>query len=335
MPRLTIEQQNDLEAMLAAWGPLCLNSQALLSNADTFDVDEHSVGAVCRMLHGVDVELTNVHVTAEQINGPDDQFSRVDARYIVVTAANGRALGRGQKTAIIPIVGPVTPFGVPKIYEIFGIRVAALPNIVAAARAAANDPEVGRIVLAVHSPGGSAFGVQEAAAALREVAKRKPLVAAVSYLAASAGYWLASAAREIIAEPSALIGSIGARISHVDQSKRLEMLGITVTDLSVPDSKSDVSDVKPLSETGRAELMRIVQTAYDAFAADISSARRIDMVNNREQYGRVHPSPHARTIGLVDRVATFETLIGEVVGDGDMTATRRARLAIMEYQSNA
>ena len=323
MPRLTIPKQNELEDALASWGPLALNSELLRRFVADFGADAilPPWALECNAA-GVQVEL--------------EERRDAEASYTVVAATGGARASQSNKTAIIPVVGPVTPFPVPKIFEIFGIRVAALPNIVAAARAAANDPDIGRIILAIHSPGGSAFGVQEAAAALREVAARKPMVASVNYLAASAGYWLAASANEIVATNHALVGSVGARMRHVDYSRAADREGVTVTDISEPASKVDVSEFKPLTESGRAELQSIVAEIYQAFKSDISSARRIDMDKHGEQYGRVVPTSGALKLGMVDRVATFDQLLTEAPQGRDFTSTRRARLAILERQpSNA
>lgn len=313
---MRIQPELSLEAALGAWGPLAFDRDACLWFAQIPDED---AGLRACSLVG------NTH-----------------AQYLVtgdagtLSARSGAPAGasKGNKTAIIPIVGTVTPFGVPKFYELFGIQAASLPNIIAAARAAANDAEVSRLVLVVHSPGGSVFGVGEAYAALREVAARKPMVAHVNYLAASAAYWLAAAADEIIAAPSALVGSVGVRAQHVDVSRSLDRDGVTVTEISTPASKVDLSPYKPLSDAARAEIQRIVDEGYSAFAADISAARGVDMGVIGEQYGRIAPTAEALRIGLIDRIATLEAVLSEGKQAGDLTVTRRARLSVANLQRN-
>ena len=324
----TLDATTRLEVALSAWGPLAFDREAYERNAADWVIDAEHPAALPPFPFEA-FSAASHPVTVESVG----DCSLNGSGYARVAAVGGRAMKRGSKVAVIPIMGPVTPFQAPRWLAEWGIRVAALPNIVNAARAAANDSEVGRIVFAIHSPGGSAFGVGEAAAAIREVSKIKPTVAAVSYLAASAAYWLAASTREIVAAPSALVGSVGVRVSHIDVSAALEMDGIKVTELSKPESKSDLSPYKPLSDTARAELMRVVDEMYGVFSADISKARRIDMAKNADQYGRVHPASFAKSIGMIDRVATFEALLGESAPVADLTATRRARLGIMERKS--
>ena len=253
----------------------------------------------------------------------------VSAEYRAQAAATDPARKRKGKTVVIPIVGVVTPFGASPLMRAFGISSAALPDIVSVAQAAANDDEVSRIVYLIHSGGGSTFGVREAAKALREVSARKQTVAHVNFVAASAAYWLASTAREIVASPSALVGSVGVAISHVEFSRADEMAGITVTHISKPESKRDITSDKPLSETGRRELERLVGEEYDAFAADISKARGVDMAVVGDEYGRIVPSRDALKLRMIDRVMSFGELLSEARASDDLTATRRERLAIL------
>lgn len=79
------------------------------------------------------------------------------------------------------------------------------------------------------SPGGGVGGVPEAFAALAAVRGRKPTVALSNPLMASAAYWLASAADQIVASPSALTGSVGVYHLHEDYSRAADAVGVTVS----------------------------------------------------------------------------------------------------------
>lgn len=313
---------NDFVAALSQWGPLAIDLDMLNLHALEWRVEPDTTAPLVfpgmgELVHsGIEFQCRTVAATDGGA-----------AFYHVVEAVGGRTVNKGSRTAIVPIVGPITPFPLPEWLARWGIRVAALPNIVASVRAAGNDPDVGRILLVIHSPGGSVYGVPEAAAALREVGKRKKMVASINYLGASAAYWLAATASEIVATPSALVGSIGAAIRHVSFARAAEMEGVDVTDISEPASKRDVTEFKPLSETGKAELTRIVHAAYQDFKTDISATRRLDFAVNGEQYGRVVPASDALGLKLIDRVVTFDAVLGEGPTVDLPTLTRRARLA--------
>lgn len=321
--RPTIQTQSDLEAHLAQWGPLALDSKGLFDQWSTIQAQD-TTDTLLSFPWDDDLRAADLVFMSVTVNGVPNAYVRAEPK------AAARSGQRGRAVAIIPVVGVVTPFQVPWIYKIFGIRMASLPEIVGAARAAANDPEVGRIVLAIHSPGGSISGVPEAFAALREVDKVKPLHASVNYMAASAAYWLAAAAREIVATPSALVGSIGAKIRHVSIQKALDMEGVVVTDISNPDSKTDWSEVRDLTETARAEITRLVDDAYKMFKRDISSSRALDFAENGNQYGRVVPARDALKLKLIDRVTTFDKYLNEGQQLDLATETRRATLALLQ-----
>jgi hypothetical protein len=86
---------------------------------------------------------------------------------------------------------------------------------------AARDPKTKNIVLDLECPGGEAIGAFECAAAIREVAAIKPVVAVVNGLAASGGYALASAASRIVTLESGICGHIGVVMVHLDFQKYL------------------------------------------------------------------------------------------------------------------
>lgn len=182
----------------------------------------------------------------------------------------------------------------------------------------AEDDSVSTILLNVDSPGGTIGGLPEAAAAIRKARETKRVVAFVNPLAASAAYWLASQADEIVSAPEGLIGSVGVLMEHQDWSGALENEGVGVTYVAKPPEKVDVNWTQPLSESGRDELERLVSAGYDLFVADIAKGRGITPAKVRKDYtARILSADDAKAAGMVDRIATF----GETV---DRLARRRA-----------
>ena len=76
-------------------------------------------------------------------------------------------------------------------------------------RAAVADPDVGSIVIDIDSPGGSVYGIEELASEILDARGEKQIVAVANSLAASAAYWIGSAAHEFVVTPSGEVGSIG------------------------------------------------------------------------------------------------------------------------------
>ncbi len=174
--------------------------------------------------------------------------------------------------------------------------------------ALANDPAVGMIVLDVDSPGGVVTGTPEAADAIHAAAKRKKVVALVNPLCASAGYWLASQANEIIAVPSADIGSIGVYQLHWDDSQFWADRGMKPEFIEAPEGgyKTEGSWFFPMSDEGRAFFQGEVNKIYRQFTSAVARGRGAERSEVEENYGkgRTFMAADAKKAGLIDVVAT-------------------------------
>lgn len=181
--------------------------------------------------------------------------------------------------------------------------------------AAANDPAVASIILEIDSPGGQVDGVMELAGMIRAVRESKPVMAWVTGVAASGGYWIASAAeRVLIADETTITGSIGVVATHVDVSRREEALGIKTTEITAGRYKRIASSYQPLSEEGRATLQQQVDALYSVFVESVAAQRgvAVDDVLNRMADGRVFIGRQGIDAGLVDGVSTLHALVDEM-----------------------
>ena len=189
------------------------------------------------------------------------------------------------------------------------------------ARAGA-DSRVKSLILDLDTPGGEANGAFEAAQAVRDVAASKPVIAIANGMAASAGYALASGATRIIAAPSAISGSIGCLILHLDFSRQLDHEGVTPTLLFEGARKMDGNPLEPLSGDAEATLRDEVHRYYELFVETVAAGRgrRTPASAARSTEGRVYVGREAIDARLVDDVGTFE----EVLSDLTRRAGRRA-----------
>ena len=124
--------------------------------------------------------------------------------------------------AIVSVTGPIMRHG-GMLADVSGAT--SDEQIRGALAAAAADPRITSVVLNLDSPGGEASGASDTADAIRALDAVKPVVAYVGGMAASKGYWFASAARQIVASRDAHLGSIGVRISLVDESAADQQAG--------------------------------------------------------------------------------------------------------------
>lgn len=177
--------------------------------------------------------------------------------------------------------------------------------------ALANDPEIGTIVLDIDSPGGVVTGTPEAADAIFAARKRKKVVALVNPLAASAAYWLASQAEEIIAVPSADIGSIGVFMMHTDCSKMMGDMGVKPTYIFAGKYKVEGNPYEPLTEEAKAYLQSEVDSIYAAFLKAVARGRGISVEEVEAKFGqgRTMLAPVAKRVGMIDDVATIQVAL--------------------------
>lgn len=180
-------------------------------------------------------------------------------------------------------------------------------------QAAYDDPDTKAIVLDMNSPGGSAAGTPELGdviAGLR--GGEKPIVAHVDNLAASAAYWLAAQADEIIATPSSQVGSIGVIAVHEDISTRLETEGIKETIISAGEFKAEGNMFEPLSDEARSYMQKLVDDYYAMFIDAVATGRGVTKSTVLEDFGqgRVMLAKDALARGMIDRIGTLdETLL--------------------------
>jgi signal peptide peptidase SppA len=177
------------------------------------------------------------------------------------------------------------------------------------------DPAVKGLILAIDSPGGTVDGTAELSEFIREARGSKPIYAWTDGMMASAAYWIGSAADKIyISSGTTMVGSIGVVASHLDVSQAEEKAGIKTTEISAGRYKRISSQYEPLSTEGRADIQGKIDALYAEFINDIAANRgvSVDEVLTRMADGRVFVGRQAIEAGLVDGVATLESLIAAI-----------------------
>jgi len=178
-------------------------------------------------------------------------------------------------------------------------------------RTAAADPLVSSILLDIDSPGGTIDGVQETSRAVAEAARKKPVIAYVDGMMASAAYWIGSAASAIVSIDTGLVGSIGVALTHYDFSAQDEKAGVKRTVLSAGKYKRIASDEKPLSQEGRDYLQEIIDTYYTLFVDAVAKNRGVssEQVIEKMADGKDFIGAQALAAGLVDYIGSFDTAL--------------------------
>lgn len=187
----------------------------------------------------------------------------------------------------------------------------------AAFDAAVADESVEAIVINIDSPGGAVPGIQEVSDRIHAARGSKRIVAVANPMAASAAYWIGSQAEEFVAIPSATsIGSIGVLSVHTDRSAANEQAGIKRTYIASVEKKAQFNPDEPLSESDFDEAKASVSKIHATFVSHVARGRGIDVsaVNASFGAGRTFLASEALERGMIDRIATLESVIADLGG---------------------
>jgi signal peptide peptidase SppA len=183
---------------------------------------------------------------------------------------------------------------------------------------AAKDPSVKGVVFEVDSFGGEVSGAFETADLMFELSAMKPTLSILTDHAYSAGYLLASTARQIVIPERGGAGSIGVITMHTDMSEALAAQGMKVTILAAGKHKADGNPFGPLPESVAARIQANLEKSREAFAGHVSRYRGARLTFDQAMATEAldYTGEDAVTAGLVDVVGhglqAFETFVAEI-----------------------
>jgi protease-4 len=233
-------------------------------------------------------------------------------------SAGSLGLNRGPRIAVIYAAGIIASG--KSNYDSPSGAVVGSDTLIDYLRKARADNSVKAIVLRVDSPGGSAIASDIIWREVLLTRNQKPLIASMSDVAASGGYYIAMPAHAIVAEPSTLTGSIGVVLTKFVIDGTLKKLGINMEGVSQGKFADMYSPVRPFSPEERARMMENMQATYDTFVEKAAQGRnttpeRIDAIGQ----GRVWTGRQAKEIGLVDELGGLDRAVA--------LAKQRAKIA--------
>ncbi len=201
------------------------------------------------------------------------------------------------RVALIRLYGPIVGAG----------RSASLVELAARLRDSRRVPAV---VLDIDSPGGSASASDDLFLAFERLARAKPLVAAIRGTGASGAYLAALPARRILANPTAIVGSIGVISAGPRVSRLLDRAGVSVTVRKAGRLKDMGAPWRDESEEERAKEQELVDAIYEAFVQRVATARHVSVERVRElATGEVWLGRRALELGLVDEIGDLERAV--------------------------
>ena len=214
---------------------------------------------------------------------------------------------RQGSVGVVSIKGPLVA-GEAGFMRLFGVT--GYNDIRAGLISAVNDKQVKSILLDINSPGGSVNGVEDTAKFIKSISAFKP-VTAFADNAASAAYWLASAADRITATNTAITGSIGVLRVHTEMSAALEKEGIKKTVLRKGKYKALANSIEPLSDDAVAEIDGQLEDLYKSFVSAVAENRdtTFAMADEKMAQGREFLGARGLEAGLVDSIGSYESAL--------------------------
>lgn len=224
---------------------------------------------------------------------------------------NSRSVRMHDGVAVIPVTGPVFRYA-NMFTRISGAT--STQDLATDVQAALDNPYVRAIVLEFNTPGGEATAINELADVIHAGRGRKPIKAYVDGLAASAGYWLASACDEIIVSSTGLVGSIGVVMSQQDTTERDAKSGVRTVQIvssQSPDKRLDIT-----GDDGRAKVQSIVDALADVFVAAVARNRKVTTETVLSDFGQGGMLVGAAAVKarMADRIGSLETVIAALAG---------------------
>ncbi|MCS7254032.1 MAG: signal peptide peptidase SppA [Armatimonadota bacterium] len=176
---------------------------------------------------------------------------------------------------------------------------------------AREDPFIRAVVIRVNSPGGSASASQEIYQAIKEFKRSgKPIVVSMGEVAASGGFYIASAADAIFASPSTLTGSIGALLTVVNLQELMRKFGVEAETIVSGPFKDTGSFFRKLRPEERQLLKQLTNDVYEQFVNDVASGRNLPISKIKPiADGRILTGRQAHELKLVDKLGGLQDAI--------------------------
>lgn len=195
-------------------------------------------------------------------------------------------------------------------------------------QAALDNPDIKSILLIIDTPGGEANGCDELAAAIYAARDVKPITAYVSGMAASGGYWIASAASRVIVSDAALLGSIGVVLGIPDGKVAEERRGIRTHEFVSSQSPGKRPDLN--SPEGKGRIQSMVDDLAEVFIAAVAKYRgvTVETVISNFGAGGIKVGAKAVAAGMADEVGQLEATIATMPNNRQVEVRRDKRMFV-------
>jgi len=272
----------------------------------------------------------------DKLKKSDTRLRKIEGEDYARVSGSAFGLNRGPRIGVIYATGAITS-GKSGFDPLNGAALGS-DTLIDAIRQARRDNSLRAIVLRIDSPGGSAAASdaiwRELMLAKNERSDR-PIVASMSDLAASGGYYIAMPAQVIVAQPSTLTGSIGIFGGKIVTGGVYEKLGAHIDSTSIGKNAEMDSPVRPFNADERKKIQEQLQAFYDGFVEKVAQSRhttpeKIDAIAQ----GRVWTGQQAKENGLVDSLGGLDTAVAIAKQRAKLAADTEVELVVFPPRKN-
>ncbi len=209
------------------------------------------------------------------------------------------------------------------VIEIRGV-IESERKIVESVRRFAKDEDIRAVVLRVESPGGGVAPSQEIYREVTRLREKKPVIASLGGVAASGGYYIASACSAIVANPGTITGSIGVIMETVNVQGLLEKIGVKGAVIKAGTYKDLGSPLRDMTAEEQKILETMLNDVHKQFIAAVATGRHMDEAKVQKLAdGRIYSGEEAQRQGLVDQLGNFQDAVALAAEKAGITGEPR------------
>lgn len=231
----------------------------------------------------------------------------------------------GNHVALIKISGVIT--GGSSDVSPFGSDSGGSETIIKQLESARKNRSAKAIVLRINSPGGSAAGSEEVYKEIMLIRKEgKPVFTSMGDVAASGGYYIASACDKIYADSSTLTGSIGVIFETPDMTQLFKKIGLGANVIKSGKFKDIGNPARPMTEEERILIKGLIMDTYGEFVKAVSEGRKMPLSEVKELAdGRVFSGNQAKKLKLIDEIGGLNDTIKEAAKLGGISGEPKVK----------
>ena len=240
---------------------------------------------------------------------------------ILSFSGSSSRLSFGDRIGVIPLKGPIMD-SEPILSQLVDFR---------------KDDKIKVIILRIDSPGGGVGPSQEIYREVRRTIETKRVIASLGSLAASGGYYVASAADKIVADPGTITGSIGVIMEFLQLEDLLKKIGVNFEVLKSGEFKDIGSPHRVMTDREKALIKELISDVQAQFVDAVATGRRLPVEKVKEiADGRIFSGARAKELGLVDSLGNFQDAVqlakemAQIKGEATIVYPQKPRLKIWD-----